>query len=281
MNRSNEIDVIYLSYVPYGLEHLRNFLISYVKYDSGVAHQVNILFNGFNNEEELKPFKTILQESGIDHKVITTLELFDIGAYRDCAKQLNSKYVMFLNTYSEILAHDWLRIMYQSITKDNVGAVGCTGCWGSFAQIKPSPMTIYGLKILLNFNFRYFPHLRTNAFMIERQMFLSLEYDEIRPRFIIKFVRGFRESKLKTFHFEHGKNSMTNQLIGKKLKILVCGRNGKTYTTQEWKTSRTYRYGEQENLVISDNQTMVYQKANDFDRSYLRFCSWNEPIDNH
>ena len=48
-DNNKTIAVVYLSYVPYGINFLKIFLVSYVHNNSGTSHELIILFNGFND----------------------------------------------------------------------------------------------------------------------------------------------------------------------------------------------------------------------------------------
>ena len=60
------------------------------------------------------------------------------------------------------------------------------------------------------------PHIRTNAFMIERNRFLSL------------YAPAFK-NKEDAYKFESGRRSMTKQIIAQELKPVVVDRNGAVY----------------------------------------------------
>ena len=80
------------------------------------------------------------------------------------------------------------------------------------------------------------PHIRTNAFMIERDRFLSLTF----PLF---------KKKSDVYKFESGRRSMTKQISAQGLKPIVVDRTGKTYDITEWKASSTFWTNDQVNLT--------------------------------
>jgi hypothetical protein len=55
----------------------------------------------------------------------------DIPAYFAAARAIDSEYVCFLNSHSEILCDDWLAKMYGHARREGVGVVGATGSWAS------------------------------------------------------------------------------------------------------------------------------------------------------
>lgn len=105
------------------------------------------------------------------------------------------------------------------------------------------------------------PHLRTNAFMIRRDVMLRLK-------------RWNMTRKVDAFRFESGKGSMSNQILRMGLKILVVGRDGHAYLPDEWPNSETFRQGSQRNLLVSDNHTRSYENADSLQRQVLSRLAW-------
>ena len=70
---------------------------------------------------------------------------------------------------------------------------------------------------------------------------------------------------------------MTRQLLKKGLEPLVVGRDGRAYGMGEWYESRTFRSGDQSNLLISDNHTRYYAGADPEERRCrCRARRWGE-----
>ena len=108
------------------------------------------------------------------------------------------------------------------------------------------------------------PHIRTNAFMIERKQFLSLKF----PAFV---------SKQGVYRFESGRRSLTRQILAKGLKPVVIGRNGTMYEISEWRSSSTFWTNEQDNLIIADNRTVDYAQGEESLRAKLENFAWIHP----
>jgi len=108
------------------------------------------------------------------------------------------------------------------------------------------------------------PHIRTNAFMIERSLFLSLQF----PSFA---------KKEDAYRFESGRQSMTRQIMGNGLRPLVIDRNGAVYDVEEWDASLTFWRRQQENLLIADNRTQDYAEGTDEFRVFLENSAWRHP----
>ena len=108
------------------------------------------------------------------------------------------------------------------------------------------------------------PHIRTNAFMIEREQFLSLKF----PAFV---------SKQDVYRFESGRRSLTRQILASGLKPVVVGRNGMMYEISEWRSSSTFWTNEQDNLIIADNRTVDYAQGEKTFRKKLENYAWVHP----
>ncbi len=61
--------------------------------------------------------------------------------------------------------------------------------------------------------------------------------------------------KRDTYLLESGRRSITRQILERDLRAVVAGRDGRVYGVKDWAASRTYRSGEQENLLVADRRT--------------------------
>lgn len=216
------------------------FLGSYRRYRPGVEHSLYVIFKGFPNASALDEAKDLF--SSVRHKPVSLGDdSFDIGAYIEWANQIDEDLICALNTSSEILAEDWLRKLAVNLALPNVGLVGATGSYESLNE--------------MNQSFPMFPnpHIRSNAFMIDRESFCRITKGQVIAE------------KIDAFHFESGPQSMTRQILAMGREILLVGRNGRGYSPQWWPTSDTFRLGTQSNLLVADNQT----------RNFTAFC-WPE-----
>ena len=278
----NPISVVYLSYIPFGVDKLREFIDNYLKFKPALNHDLVILFNGHSDEQEINIFIQCLKSYDLKANIVISPELFDIGSYFYVSSCLQNAYILFLNTYSRFLNNNWLEILANSINGENIGAVGCTGAWSDFGgnHLYRGPNLRMRLYSWFVYRFNFYPyitaHLRTNAFIIKRDVFLSLKYCYPSPRWLFHLIYGFKESKLKSFCFEHGIRSMTNQLIAKGYKINIVGKNGLSYSIDKWKESDTFWYGNQENLLIQDNQTQFYNNASSIEKQNFAKKAWHK-----
>jgi len=108
------------------------------------------------------------------------------------------------------------------------------------------------------------PHIRTNAFMIERKQFLSLKF----PAFV---------SKQDVYKFESGRKSLTRQILASGLRPVVVGGDGTMYEISEWRSSSTFWTNEQDNLIIEDNRTAAYAQGERSFRTKLENFAWIHP----
>jgi hypothetical protein len=110
------------------------------------------------------------------------------------------------------------------------------------------------------------PHLRTNGFMVERQLLRSLRMDRI-------------ARKMGAYSLESGRNSITRQIQRRGLRALVVARDGELYEPERWPESHTFWQGDQEGLLIADNQTRFYANGPLERRRLLSAFAWGRQAD--
>jgi hypothetical protein len=89
------------------------------------------------------------------------------------------------------------------------------------------------------------PHIRTNAFMMERSVFLQAA-----PHDVL--------TKKDTYLFESGPQGLTQRVLQLGKSIVIVGRDGRSYGIDHWSESDTFRQGDQRNLLVHDNQTRAF-----------------------
>lgn len=107
------------------------------------------------------------------------------------------------------------------------------------------------------------PHIRTNAFMIERKLFLDVLPDSI-------------ETKNDSYFFESGPDGLTQQILRRGMKAVVVGANGRVYAMEEWGHSGTFRLGDQHNLLVKDNQSRAFQNMSAAERRAFTTMTWGD-----
>jgi hypothetical protein len=304
-----DVGVIYLYRFSEGDGPVRRFLETYCGHPAGVDHDLNVIFKGFPDQESLACGRTLFANVPIKSVQVDDCG-YDIGSYLKAAEVVHNRRLFFLNTFSQILADNWLQHFNRALDRPGTGLVGATGSWaantagyeatarfitrrllGLPAQFHQSfeddqaegncsraeQSSKHSLKSYLFAPFEYGlrlyrygrypnPHIRTNAFMMDRDRFLSLDF----PKF---------EVKSDTYKFESGRRSMTKQILRQNLNPVVVDRSGKVYGISEWNLSSTFRLGGQVNLIVADNRTMDYARANLRRREYLEKLTWVHPWD--
>lgn len=262
----SEICLVHLVWKPLGPQPLRDFVASYRRNSAGVEHRLVIAFNGFDNETDLREYRDVL--AGVEHEwFVVSPPTQDLPVYFKAAESFGDRYFCFLNSYSVILDQGWLAKMHMHVTKSGTGLVGASGSYESYytnLELGRGPYSTsrfflrrlaHDLPLLYKdyrtyANFLPFPnpHVRTNGFMLAREIMLGLR------------VRRLR-TKMDCFKLESGRDSITRQIMRRGLKPLVVGRDGRAYEKEEWFESATFRRGGQRNLLVADNQTRQYREA--------------------
>lgn len=281
MSVASDSCVVHLVWAPLGPAMLERFLAAYCSRPAGRAHSLVIAFNGLRDEAERAPYEALLTD--VPHETfVMPGSTQDIPVYLAVARRVEHEYLCFLNSYSTPLADGWLAMLHAHVSREDVGVVGASGSWESrFSATAPAPervpRTLHPKRwagwmirsyqrlapVELRRTFAPFPnpHLRSNGFMIRRRRLLGLSVGPI-------------ASKLDAERFESGRRGMTRQLQARQLRALVVGRDGAAYPPDRWPTSRTFRSGEQENLLIADNRTQQYAEASVEERARLRRLAW-------
>ena len=267
------VSVLYVCWLPAGVEAARQFVDSYKTYGGGMPHDFHVLYKSYQDEEALTPFRALFRDVP-HHERLLPDAVLDIDAYLKTARLVTTPYVCNLNTASVVQDADWLRKLYDCACLPDVGVAGATGSWAD-RRWDGGGRDAYRLwrhyakqraaALWLNRMYAPFPnpHVRSNAFMISRERLLALKCPAIR-------------SKHDAWNFEHGKNSMTRQLQKQKLRTLLVGRDGQRYDVQDWPRSGTYCSLDQDNLLVADNRTRLYAAASAQDRGLMRRAAWGE-----
>jgi hypothetical protein len=123
------IAVVHLVWGPLGTVPLREFLASYRRHEPGVPHELVVLLN--NVPDALRP-ELEAELQGFEHRLLATPEpVQDLTAYAHAAERLEHERLCFLNSYSAILAPDWLAKLDHALDQPRAGLVGATGSWAS------------------------------------------------------------------------------------------------------------------------------------------------------
>ena len=279
-----DVCVVHLVRARNGLAPLKNFLASYERYGAGLDHELLFILKGFTSEkidEELERQLARFKH----HRLFVADWGYDITAYFKAGRRFDYSYFMFTNSYSEILADDWLLKLYRALLPEHVGLAGTTGSYNGYhadersmsrrrresvanrGALKKAILQLPGVEFLNEckrlFLYPRFPnpHLRSNGFIVRRATMMRL-HPQITP------------TKFQAYRFEYGSRSMTNQILRMGKEVVVVGKNGKCYDIVEWRGSQTFWEAAQGNLLVSDNQTRRYQAANEDTRKVFTWYAW-------
>ena len=267
---TNEICVVHLVRQSNEISVFTDFLASYRRNAPGVAHDLLIVFKGFASEDSLAAYATLLDR--IPHKRTRMLDFgYDVRPYIRVARDYTYRYFLFLNSFSRMLVPGWLEMFYRQMERSGVGIVGATGSYQSNASDYTAFKDEAVLPIYRHLRYRllirpYFPefpnyHIRTNAFMISRDVMAGIRTDT-----------ALR--KWQAYRFESSKEGLTRQIMSNGLVPVVVGADGRGYEPPDWHLARTFWISHQENLVISDNQTRTYAEGSQALRERLAYHAW-------
>jgi hypothetical protein len=296
--------VIHLVWAPLGTRPLTDFLESYRRHDAGSSHRLLILLNGFRGDQDLAPWRELLADVDHDELRLERPQL-DIAAYQAAVAAVPAARYCFLNSYSEVMAGGWLAMLESALDAPGVGLVGASGSWGSirsyqrftlgfggpyanvFDDRRRVEATLAGvaegsagrdaaggghaplryLRALLEQSHGFLPfpaeHVRTNGFMIGREVLERLRVPA--PR-----------RKSDAYRLESGREGITAkvQRLGLAARVVAC--DGRAYDPPEWYASATFWQRSQESLLIADNQTRAYERADSTTRAALASYAWGE-----
>jgi len=274
----SSICLVHLVWAPLGIAPFAEFVASYKDREAGIDHDLLVIFKAFRSDDERAVYDRLL--AGIPHVAVPLSDRgLDILPYFIVARRFPYRFYCFLNSYSAPLHVGWLAKMHRPLARGEAGVVGATGSLESYysnlLRTGPAPRTgsvmADSARTLLRkwkiwkarSEFDHFPnhHIRTNGFMIGRDVMLRLSF------------RGER-SKMDSLRFESGKAGLTRQVCAMNLKAVVVGCDGKAYEKCHWYESGTFRSGEQENLLIADNRTRQYADADPATRRMLSDLAW-------
>ena len=315
-----QIGVVYLYRCAEGERPVRTFVESYRAHAAGADHDLHVIFKGFGGKPALESAQALFAGLPI-HPIELADTGYDIGSYFAAARTVTNRRLIFFNTFSELLADDWLKKFDDALNLPGVGLVGATGSWQSHRSMyqqslrhaansvrhplqylrrlqddllataaggsapgtgtdgkstKVNARRFYrrvstSLYRLIHFH-HYLsqypsfpnPHIRTNAFMIERNLLLSLDMSSFRTKFGV-------------YKFESGWQSLTRQILAQGFRPVVIDCEGHVYDMAEWKASSTFWINGQTKLVVADNRTRDYSEGNQHMRERLQANAWEGP----
>jgi hypothetical protein len=295
--------LVHLVWAPLGAEVLAEFAASYRRNPAGAEHRLVVIFNGFDQNQDLRPWRRAIEDLQYE-EMHTPTRVLDLPAYGMAVERFPAARYCFLNSYSVIRAAGWLNVMQSIASSTRVGAVGATGSWASQSSYLRYELALGGPYR------RVFPDrvttIRTLASLSPNETHPEPVPDPLRGaliggRGLLSRVRAYasfpsphlrsngflidREAWLNiysrdltnkgaAYRFESGRRGMTARLRRMGLEVLVAGRDGRAYESSEWASSRTFWQGSQENLLVEDNQTRSYEHGDMEVRRALSGFAW-------
>jgi hypothetical protein len=247
-----EVCVVHLVWAPLGRDPVERFVASYRQHSAGLAHRLIAVLNGFARPEDATVQFAALGD--LDHEiVVVSPPALDLPSYARAAEALDASHLCFLNSYSELLAPGWLAALYETLSLPGVGLVGATGSYEAPRSVNP----------LRRRRWPRFPnpHVRTTAFMLSRDLMRLLHWPDV-------------DTKSRAWELESGRAGVTAQVRDRGLRALVVGRSGESYLPPEWPASATFRSGNQTNLLVADNRTRDWERADPDVRARLSRLAW-------
>src|SRR5688500_6999125 len=118
--------------MPLGLDRFKLFADAYLRYQAGKDHELFLVFNGVNDPAEIKPYLdyAALHNMPLQHFIMEKGQ--DLETYFIAARKLGHDLVLFLNSYSEVLAENWLLKMAAPFDKEETGLVAATATCQSY-----------------------------------------------------------------------------------------------------------------------------------------------------
>jgi hypothetical protein len=274
----NDTSVVYLARQKSGLAAFHSFLESYRRHPAGLPHSLVIVWKGFRSDAELTSW--LREASDLNPRSINIRDFgFDLRAYGVAAQRSDSRYLFLLNSFSQILADDWLAKVRCAFERPDIGLAGATGSWESMysnallsraesCRDRTVSRLLGPIRLTLRrICFQPFPnpHIRTNAFMMRRDLMR-----EVWPGLIL--------AKRCAYLFENGRDSLTRRVGCRGLKSVVVGKDGVVFESDAWPNSGTFRQPGQQNLLVGDNQTRLYEEADGATQRMLAVCSWGDKL---
>jgi hypothetical protein len=278
----NSIGLVYLFYTPYGIRYLKMFLESLAKCNSLSSIDVYIIVKGDVNKWELNQINEYLRYCDIKAQITMYDESgYDLDAYLYISSKIQNTNTLFFNTKSKILNQSFLIYLLELSEKKNTIVSSTSSFQSHYSTVFQTNKWYWEFNKSFSFNFRKYklfakaffywqwlfpkfpnPHIRTNAFMVNREAFLKLK------------IKLPLKNKFAAYLLESGRSSITNQFMKMGYSVGVLDKHGKIWDLKECHKSNTFWQGNQENLLVADNQTEIYANATEQEKKQMQYLAW-------
>ena len=271
------VALVHLTSASLGPDPFRAFLDAHRRHPPGVEHELVVVYNGF---ADAAGAAAMLELAGdVPHTPVYLPEWqIDLVAYRRAVERLSADRVCLVNASAEPLVDGWLATLLAALDEPGVGAVGASGTWESHLTQhdreirRPRGWSArdVGARVVMRWKrpglarrFDAFPspHLRTNGVALGRELMLEVWPERL-------------DSKLAAHAFESGRDGLVARLEARGLGVRVVGRDGVAYPPERWPQSATFRAGGQANLLLADNRTRQFERADAAERDALAEAAW-------
>jgi len=252
------------------------FVESYLAHPAGWAHDLVIIKKGYEQHEE--DWKKRIALLGDVPKTIITLPDtgFDIGSYRAPLEQYPDRYILVMNSQSEILVDHWLDYFMRHAHKNRI--LGATGSldtvrwvWAYFTSTstdgeqpwatirfrrQPGKWLIRSLMNLVKFSMNYArkPLMSENIGTLNNP-FSPFPFPNLRttalllPPKILETIEWPHSNefgvKMATYIFESGYRGLTGQVLSKGMELYVIGSDGRATPINKGFLAETCYSGDQ------------------------------------
>ena len=215
----------------------RRFVTSYLAHSSGCLHNRYVIHKEYARPEDYYLARGILEPLHAKHitQYAERNALALPGIIFETRYDIAEKDVFLLNSSSEIMHPQWLKLLDDNYRLPAVGLVGCTGSFGFITEFFPQ-LTYPNI------------HVRDTAILVNKDFYCDVAAYHLEKG-------GARGG---TLAFEHGPDSLTRQVLREGKTVLVVEADGRGRAPHEWPDGTTYR-GNQHNVLVLDRGARDYQ----------------------
>lgn len=247
--KSMKIAAVYLArgdsdavFWPRDLARIQTFCNAYGRHDAGVPHDLVVVRKGLLSDPSFMPTAQTSLNAVARLSLSLPDEGFDLGSYREAALVTSYDLLCFLNSSSRPLHPGWLRSLAEPFLHRDVGITGAS-C-----------------------SFEVNPHFRTNAFCI-------------RPSLYLELLQRSPYNRNECWAIEHGFDNLTQAILRQGLRAVLALAGGhhdfpSAKSATDFSSLGGFRSGEQEKLLVADNQTDHYAHGDADRRRYLSDLAW-------
>jgi hypothetical protein len=128
--RSQTFGVVYLARCEEGRDAISRFIQSYKHRPAGRDHDLIVIYKGFTQRKDLLQARAVFGD--VPHIGVELDDVgFDIGSYLETSRRVHNKYLVFLNSFTELASPGWLAKMSGHAERDGVGIAGAMGSYES------------------------------------------------------------------------------------------------------------------------------------------------------